>query len=167
MPQCRAMESVLGDRVREILERGEGLTAGDLRLIPLVTLESGAQQGIDGALRWVLIPGEGAAPVVITAENVHLLHEAIETRRDTFEATIEARARALDLPVDDLVFSYPAPALVRAILVKRSSYLTRLALAWLHTTELRELREAILEVTRDPTMPAPVKDLAQRLVVPV
>lgn len=161
------MESALGTRVREILEQGGGEAIGELRLLPLVTLDSGARQGIDGALRWVQIPAEGGPPVVIGEANVHLLHEAIEQKRDLFDEAIEAAARALDLPVDDLLFSYPVTGLVRAILVKRSSYLTRLALAWLRTTELRPLREEILAVTRDSTMPAPVKDLAARLVVPL
>lgn len=161
------MESTLGARVQEILEQGGGEQVGEARFVPLVTLESGARQGIDGAARWVLVPADGSAPVVIGDDNVHLLHEAIEQKRDHFDDAIEARARALDLPVDELLFSYPAAALARAILVKRSSYLTRLALAFLRTTELRPLREDLLAVTRDPTMPGPVKDLAARLVVPL
>ena len=161
------MESALGTRVREILEQGGGEPLGDARFLPLVTLESGARQGIDGALRWVQIPADGSAPVLISDGNVHLLHEAIEQRRDHFDEAIEQQARALGLPVDDLLFSYPVTALVRSILARRSSYLTRLALAWLRTTELRPLRDEILAVTRDSTMTGPVKDLATRLVVPL
>ncbi|MEO7331235.1 MAG: hypothetical protein ABI193_21850 [Minicystis sp.] len=161
------MESTLRARVQEILEHGGGEQVGDARVLPLVTLESGARQGLDGAARWALIPAESGAPVVIDEGNVHLLHEAIEQRRDDFDEAIEQQARALDLPVDELLFSYPVTALVRSILVKRSSYLTRLALAFLRTTELRALREEILVVTRDSAMPGPVKDLAMRLVVPL
>ncbi|MFO0757121.1 MAG: hypothetical protein U0359_11565 [Byssovorax sp.] len=160
------MESALAARVQEILEAGGGETRDGVLFLPIVTLDSGAQQGIDAKLRWVLAPSGGPA-VTIGAENVHLLHEALEWKRDRFDDAIEARARELSLPADDLLFSYPVTALVDAILAKRSSYLTRLALSFLRTTELRPLRAPILAVTRDDSMPGPIKDLAARLVVPV
>lgn len=160
------MESALGSRVQEIFEQGGGEVLGGVAWLPLVTLESGARQGIDRSLRWVHISAEGA-PVVIGDDNVHLLHEALEWRRDRFDEALEESARELGLPADDLLFAYPVTALVRVVLAKRSSYLSRLALTFLRTTELRPLREDILAVTRDPTMPTPIKDLAERLVVPV
>jgi hypothetical protein len=65
-----------------------------------------------------------------------------------------------------VLFAFPVADLVRAVLDKRISYLTRLALAWLRPTELRELRAEILAVSKDSFMPSPVRDLAGRLVVP-
>jgi hypothetical protein len=55
---------------------------------------------------------------------------------------------------------------VRAVLAKEHPYLTRLALEWLRTTELRELRAEIKQVARSTDMPHAVRDLAERLVVP-
>jgi hypothetical protein len=60
---------------------------------------------------------------------------------------------------------FPAVPVVRSILAKKSSYLTRLALEWVLPSERRELREEILEVTRTDNMPAQVKELARRLLV--
>ncbi len=101
------------------------------------------------------------------ADNLHLFHEAIEWKRDRFDDALAETARALGLPEDALFLAFPATGVVRAVLAKRSSYMTRLALLWLLPSELRELREDILTVCRDAFMPTPVKDLAHRLVVPV
>jgi hypothetical protein len=155
----------LGARVREILEAGGGEIAGDQRFLPLVTLDSGARYGLDVEARWLIVPAEG--PVVRYVPGVaHLFHEALEWKRDRFDEALEAGARAHGLPVDDVVFSFPAVDAVRAVLAKEHAYLTRLALQWIRPTELRELRADIKAVTTQPTMPLPVKDLAERLIVP-
>ncbi len=157
----------LGARLDEILNQGGGGEAiGDLRFLPLCTLESGARYGVDALGRWILVPADERPPSVISAENAHLYHEALETKRRTFEDILADAAREHALPVDPLVFSFPATTVVRAMLEKRSSYLTRLALEWLLPSELRELRTEILAVTTDDRMPKPVRDFATRLVVP-
>mgnify|MGYP001025074766 CR=1 FL=1 len=72
-----------------------------------------------------------------------------------------------DLRVDRLsAWAMAVIELVRAVIAKRSSYLTRLALSFLRPSELRDLRSEILGVTQDPMMPTTVKDFAARLVVP-
>jgi hypothetical protein len=55
---------------------------------------------------------------------------------------------------------------IRAVLAKGFPYLTRLALLWIRNTELRELRAEILVVSRSGEMPVPIRDLAERLLVP-
>jgi hypothetical protein len=55
---------------------------------------------------------------------------------------------------------------IRAVLARQSSYLTRLALEWIRPTELRELRREILAVREVPNLPVAVKQYAERLVVP-
>jgi hypothetical protein len=157
------MQSILAERIAEIFARGEG--EGDPRFLPLVTLDSDARYGIDAELRWVLAAPD-AAPLVIVKSNIHLFHEALEWKRDRFDDAVTATARAHGLPEDDLIDSFPIFDLVRAILDKHTSYLTRLALAWLRPSELRELRAEIVLVTKDKFMPAPVRGLAERLVVP-
>lgn len=158
------MENNLRESVRAAIEQGRGEAASDLRFLPLVTLESGARVAVDAEARWILIP-EGGAPTIIDEPNAHLYHEALEWKRSRFEESLAEAARSFGLPEDDAILAFPAVPLVRAVLGKRSSYLTRLALQWLLPSELRELRADILAVTRDPTMPGPIKDLAGRLVV--
>jgi hypothetical protein len=55
---------------------------------------------------------------------------------------------------------------IRAVLEKEHPYLTRLALEWIRPTELRALRAELVAVTKAASMPLPVKDLAERLIVP-
>jgi hypothetical protein len=159
------METPLRARLQVLLAEGRG--EGSPPWLPLATLESGARYGLDGDARWILSPPDEGAVIAISAANVHLYHEALEQKRDGFEEALERSAKAHELPVDDVVFSFPAVELARAVMAKRVSYLTHLALMWLRTTELRVLRDDILAVTRDPTVPGPVKSLAERLVVPL
>lgn len=157
------MESTLGARIAEIFAKGGG--EGEPRFLPLVTLDSEARCGLDAELRWIVAAAEGGA-VVIGKDNVHLLHEVVEWKRDRFDDALTEAARALALPEDEVVFSFPVIDLVRALLDKRVSYLTGLALRWLRPTELRALRTELLFVSKDSFMPAPVRGLAERLVVP-
>jgi hypothetical protein len=158
------MESTLRAQIAEVLAtKGEG----EPRFLPLLTLDSGARYGLDAELRWILAAAEGVAVVAIDNDNVHLLHEAIEWRRERFDDAIAKAARLNGLPEDDVVDAFPVAGLIRAVLDKRISYLTRLALAWLRPSELRELRTEILAVSKDAYMPAPVRGLAERLVVAV
>ena len=158
------MESTLSARIAEIFATGGG--EGEPRFLPLLTLDSGARYALDAELRWVVVAADGGGAVVIGKDNVHLLHEAIEWKRDRFDDALAEAARALELPEDELVFSFPVTEVVRALLEKRVSYFTRLALAWLRPTELRALRPELDFVAKDSFMPGPVRGLAERLVVP-
>jgi hypothetical protein len=165
---CLTMDvSNLGARVQELLDGGGGepLPGGDGRFVPLVTLESGARCGLDREARWLLVPDDGRPVVRCTADSAHLFHEALEWKRARFDDALEAAARACGLPAE-VVFAFPTVDVVRGVLAKQHPYLTRLALEWLHTTELRDLRADLREVTRTASMPLPVKELAERLIVP-
>ena len=158
------MQSPLAERIAEIFAKGEGF--GEPPFLPLVTLDSEARYGLDAELRWILAGPEGAEPLVITKSNVHLLHEALEWKRSRFDDAVAEAARAHGLPEDEVVDSFPVFDLVRALFERRVVFLTRIALAFLRPSELREVRAEILVVSKDPLMPAPIRDLATRLVVP-
>ena len=164
MRQCAGMKaSELGARVKEILEAG-GEGAG--RFLPLVTLDSGARCGLDPDGRWLLVPDDGRPAVVYAPAEAHLFHEVLEHKRRRFDDALEEAARAAGLPADEVLFAFPAVEVIRAVLAKEQPYLTRLALEWIGPTELRLLRAEIRAVTRALAMPLPVKQLAERLVVP-
>jgi hypothetical protein len=156
-------------RLQELLDGGGGEPAGSGpdRFLPLVTLDSGARYGLDREARWVLVPGDDAQPVArYAAGTAHVFHEALEWKRARFDDALEAAARDHGLPPDDVVFSFPAVEVIRTVLGRLHPYLTRLSLEWIRPTELHELRAEIRAVTRSASMPVPVKDLAERLVVP-
>ncbi|APR77817.1 Hypothetical protein A7982_03164 [Minicystis rosea] len=156
-------------KVRELLEGGAGEAlpgSAAERYLPLVTLDSGARVGLDREAHWVIVPDDGRAPVRWSEGAAHLFHEPLEWKRARFDDAVEDAARALGLPAEDVLFSFPVTEIVRAVLAKEQPYMTRLALEWLRTTDLRALRREILAVLKQDNMPVPVKDLAQRLVVP-
>ena len=157
----------LAARLQEILDAGGGepLPSGG-RAFPLITLESGARCALDREGAWLLLPEDGRPAVRCAPETAHLFHEVLEQKRARFDDAVEAAARAAGLPADEAVFSFPAAAVVRAVLARQHAYLTRLALEWLRTTELRELRGEIRKVGQATDMPLAVRDLADRLVVP-
>ncbi|AUX22735.1 hypothetical protein SOCEGT47_032420 [Sorangium cellulosum] len=159
------MDANLRDRVRELLEAGGGEPLEGGRFLPLVTLESGARVGLDSAGAWVFAPDGGAAQVFAPGRG-QVFFEVLESRRDDFDAGIEAAARAAGLPAEEVAYSFPATDVVRAVLAKGLPTMTRLALSWLRLTEVRALRAEIAAVSRDPTMPAAIRDLAERLTVP-
>jgi hypothetical protein len=181
----------LATRLQEILDAGGGEPLGPgpslpPRFLPLVTLDSGARCGLDRDAAWIFLPGDGrpavrcppatagapaprpttGAPAPEPPAAAHHFHEVLEWKRSRFDDSVEAAARAAALPVDEAVFSFPAVDVVRAVLAKQHAYMTRLALEWLRTTELRELRAEIVAVGRALDMPVAVKDLAERLTVP-
>jgi hypothetical protein len=158
--------SKLVDRLRELLDGGGGEPAGTDRFVPLVTLDSGVRCGLDREACWLLLPDDGRPPVRYAPDGAHLFHEVLEWKRRRFDEALEEAARGHGLPPDDVVFAFPAVEVIRAVLAKQHPYLTRLALEWIGPTELRALRAEIREVTRTPAMPLPVKELAERLVVP-
>jgi hypothetical protein len=158
-------DSDMGARVREILDGGGGEIAEGQRFLPLVTLDSGARYGLDKDLAWILVSAEGVTVRYAPAQ-AHLFHEALEWKRARFDDAIEAGAKAHGLPPEGVLFSFPAVAVIRAVLAKQASYLTRLALQWIGPTELRELRAEIKDVIGQDNMPVPVRELAERLLVP-
>jgi hypothetical protein len=157
--------SALRDAVREQIEAGRGASFAGRAALPLVTLESGAVVALDGDLGWLVALPDGRV-LGATGGEEHVLHEALEQKRDAFEAALEAGARAAGLDPDAVVLAFPATAVVRAVLARRVPFLVHLALRWLVPTELRELRADILRVATGSDLPRPVKELAAHLVVP-
>lgn len=159
----------LAARVKTILETGKGEplpgAAGE-RYLPLCTLDSGAQVGLDHEARWLIVPDDGKPATRWAEESAWLFHEPLEWKRSRFDDALEDAARTLGLPPEDVAFHFPAVEVIRAVLSKQASYTTRLALSWIRPTELRELRRDIVAVTKHEDMPAAIKAFAERLVVP-
>ena len=165
-PEVNDVSEELSARVREAFEAGKGKTKNGIAYLPLATLESETVIGLDAELRWLAVPPDDRAPFIYGPGTEHVLSEVIEWKRANLETALESGAAALGLPADDVLFSFPTVGIVRGILGKQSGYLIRLALQWLRTTELRELRADIVRVAEDKCLPRPVKDLASRLIVP-
>ncbi len=161
------LDTVLRALLSDVGGAGEPLTgvAGAARFLPLITLESGQRIGLTESAAWVAVP-EAGPPRVYAAEEAHVFYEVLESKRADFEDRIEEAARAAGLPAEEVVLSFPATGVVRAVLGKGLPYMTRLALLWLRTTELREARAEIVAVSRSPQMPVPIKELAEHLIVP-
>jgi hypothetical protein len=157
--------TTLAEPLAEAFEKGRGEVAGTELFLPIVTLESGARCGLDREGHWLLVPGDGRAPVRFDEVSAPAFQEAIEKPRARFDEAVETAARALGLPAEEVLWSFPAVELVRAVLAKEHAYLTRLALEWIGPTELRPLRPAIVAVTKVATLPVSVRDLAKRLIV--
>jgi hypothetical protein len=160
------MAETLSERVGAIIEGGGGESAGDMKFLPLITLESESRCGVDASLRWVCAPTDGRPASRCDPGNEHMLYEVLETKRDNFESKLADSAKALGLPPEEIVLAFPAIAVVRAVLEKELPYLTRLALQWILPSELRELRADIVKVTTARDIPSPIKEMAKRLVVP-
>jgi len=160
------MDDTLRAAVRGLIEAGKGESIKCLSVLCLMTLESQTRLAVDADLRWLALPPDDRAPFVYGPGTEHVLCEVVEWKRDDFEAKLEEGARAHGLAPDEVVFAFPAVGMVRAVLAKGWPYLTRLALLWVRPTELRDLRPDILAVSKAPNIPTPLKDLADRLVVP-
>jgi hypothetical protein len=158
----------LGERLAEIFDGGGGEPApglGEARVLLLVTLDSGARLGLDREARWVLVFDDGRPSARFAPHEAHLFHESIEWKRRRFDDALEEAAKGHGLDPFAVADAFPTIEVIRAVLAKEHPYLTRLALEWLHPTELRELRGEIRKVTRSDSMPVAVKDLAERLIV--
>lgn len=154
-------------RVRAALDEGKGAAKAGRPYLPVVTLESETVIGVDRDGRWLAVPPEdGQEPRTYGPEREHVLAEVLEWKRRAFDDALEQGAAALGLPADELLVAFPAVELARAMLQHDSAYLVRLALQWLLPSELREARPDIVAVTKRSTLPRPIKELAQRLVVP-
>jgi hypothetical protein len=164
------MTEPLATLVRELLQHGRGEQAGDRQFVPLILLDSGARYGIDAQGQWIaLLPASSQTnppgALVYTETDSHAFYEALEQPRSAFEARLEEGARAAGLPPEEVVLSFPASEVARAVLARQSAYLIRLALLWIHPTELRELRPDLVRLTQTPHLPTHIKELAERLIV--
>jgi hypothetical protein len=156
--------SVLRQRFDELAEAGDTESFGERRFISLYTLESGARCGIVEDLGWALAHGPELVRFAPGTEKRFV--EVLEQARADFEAGLEHGAVNKGFAAQDLVWSFPAIELVRALLATGSPHFTRVALLWLLPTELRELRAEIERAADDARLPDAVRDLARRLVVP-
>jgi hypothetical protein len=164
------MGETLKERLVEVLEGGGGEAAAAAapgeRFLPLVTLESEMRIGLDREAHWVAAPPDGRAPFRVEPGGEHALYEVLESKRGDFEAKLEAAAREHGLPADEVVLAFPAVDVVRGVIAKGLPYMTRLALLWILPSELRELRADVVKIAGANEMPAPIRDLASRLIVP-
>lgn len=160
------MDGTIGARVRALVEEGKGELVGGARFFALVTLDSGSRVGLDGEGRFTLASAEGDVLSPYAAEDAHVFHEVLEWKRNLFDDTLEDAARALGLPALEVGFAFPAPEIVRAVLAKNMHYTSRLALAWLRPSELREMQDDLRRVAQDKRLPNSLREFAQRLIVP-
>lgn len=160
------MVDQLREKMAEIVETGVGEQLGDARWVPLTQLDSGARVGLDGQAGWVTERPTTSELHRFSPDAAPHFAEIVEWSRDDFEERIGASARALGLDPEAVVFSFPAVALVRALLDRPSVHFVRLALLWLVPSEFREARAEIVAVATNRGMPKVVRDLAQRLTVP-
>ncbi|UQA56574.1 hypothetical protein [Polyangium aurulentum] len=160
------MDLSLGARARALVEEGKGEVVTGGGFLPLVTLDSGARIGLDAEGRFAIADAEGSAVTPYADADGHVFHEALEWKRSRFDDALEEGARSLGLPVDDVLAAFPVAGVVRAVLGKGMHYTTRLALHWLRPSELREVRDDLLRISKDKTLPTPIRELAERLCVP-
>lgn len=161
------MEGSFAPRLRALVEEGKGEVLGQTRFFTLVTLDSGARIGLDEAAQFILVREDGASIVPFSLAEAYVFHEVVESRRNAFDDALEDGARALGLPALDVALAFPAIDIVRAVLAKNVHYTTRLALSWLRPSELRDMRDDIKRIIEDRYTPPPIRDLAERLLVPM
>ncbi len=160
------MDGSLGARARALVEEGKGEVVAGARFLPLVTLDSGARIGLDAEGRFAITDAEGGPTRPYADDDGHIFHEALEWKRALFDDALEEGARALGLSADEVLAAFPVTGIVRAVLSKGMHYTTRLALHWLRPSELREMRDDLLRISKDRTLPTPIRELAGRLCVP-
>jgi len=155
----------LGLRTRlELVLAGPGVESwGGTSVVPIATLESSMRLGL-AATGWMGIT-DGGAVLACAGEALGRFYEIVEQSRDSFDEALEKGAHEKGLPPDVVALSFPAVEVVRAVLGKDSTYLIRLALLFLRTSELREMRAEIEAVTKRSNVPVPIRQLAERLLV--
>ena len=168
------MTGALSRAFDEVVAAGAGEVVADHRFVPIVVLESGARLGLgrpEGASEglpqpsWLLVTG--ATVQAFAAGRERHFVELLEWSRSIFDDTVERAAAARGLPAEEVLFSFPAVELVRAMLQSGSAHYCRVALSWLRASELRALRGEIVAVSGDTTLPTAVRELAVRLTVPL
>jgi hypothetical protein len=95
-----------------------------------------------------------------------LFVEVLEVPRAEFDERLERGGSERGFDGEEVLYSFPVLELVEAMLRSPSPHFRRISLMWLLPTELRALREAIEAVAQDRSMPASLRELAQRMVVP-
>jgi hypothetical protein len=157
------MASELLSALAALVAAGDAETLGKHHYVPVFTLDSGARCGLVEDGRWALAEGDNL--VLFGDGDERAFVEVVEHRRSDVDERIELGAKALGLSVDQVLFSFPAVELTRALLATRSGHFVRLALEWLLPSELRSLRGEIAAVAADPHFQTSLRDLAQRMVV--
>ncbi|MBI4703151.1 MAG: hypothetical protein HY744_18695 [Deltaproteobacteria bacterium] len=160
------MNEELRERVAALIEAGRTEKVGERFFVPIVTLESGTRLGLDEEAGWVSSPPDADALRVFGAGGERHFFEAVESKRSVIEDLLEQGAAEQGLPVEAVVLSFPAVELVAAVLETGSAHFARLGLLWLLPSELRQMRSKIAQLARSPELPQPVRDLAERLIVP-
>jgi len=150
-----------------LVAAGRTESFGEHHFLTLLSLEAaryGVVQFAQAAdLGWALVK-DGELVAFRAGTEKHFI-ELLEHPRSDIEAELERSVRTHGLPAE-VAWSFPAIDLVRAMIATGSPHFTRVALAWLLPTELRELRSEIQRVADDPSMLVPVRELARRLIVP-
>lgn len=166
----RAMSQTLRERVASLVEEGKTERVGEHDFLALMTLESGMRYGLlaadakeTGQPRWGVVADSTLRAFGPGQENVLL--EVLEHKRVDFEQRIEEAAEAHALPSLELVLSFPAIPLVRAMIRSESAHFCRMGLLWLLPSELRELRADIVACSENDDFPRSVRELAAHLVV--
>jgi hypothetical protein len=160
----------LVDGITARCEAGTAEALGEWRFVPVLELPSGArlalsltQGGGDGAV-WLSVE-EGRVTAFAPGSELGFV-EPLEQPRAAFESALEEGALAAGLPGEAALFSFPVLELARALLARGQPYFSRLVLLWLLPSELRPLRREIAAVAANDELPAALRDLARRLVVP-
>lgn len=161
------------DTLSKALSAIDSEAFGEARFVALLTLDSEMRYGLrfqlddEGALAdapvWAMHRG-GELTCFSPATAKHFVEVFEHDRRD-FETRLEARARELNLPDMEVVFSFPAFELVRTMMHSESQHYTRMAISWLLPSELRDLRADLIAIRDNSELSEAIRSLAERLVV--
>jgi hypothetical protein len=155
--------STLQEKIAELCEAGPGRMVGEQVFLPLLTLESGRDYGLDGAARWTMC--EADATLVVFDDDTSLRFvELLEHERRGVEDRLEGRAAELGLPVDDVVLAMPAVELLAAVFASPSAHFVRLAIAWMLPSEIPALRKQLAEVADRSALPVALREHVRRLL---
>jgi hypothetical protein len=155
--------SSLQERIAELCESGVGRKLADDLFLPLMTLDSGRDYGLDGEARWAMIDDQGGL-VRFDEQSARHFVELLEHARREVEERLERRAAELELPVDDVVLAMPALELLAAMFGSPSPHFVRLALGWMLPSEIAALRGQLAEIAERSNLPLAVRDHARRLL---
>jgi hypothetical protein len=157
------MGQPLTERLAALLEAGEAEPYAEHHFVSVLTLDSGMRYGLIEDGSWALVEGD---ELTVFAPGTEMLFvEVLEVPRDEFDDRVLEAGRGIGCDPEELLFSFPVVELVSATLASASPHFRRISLMWLLPTELRGLRQAILAVAQDRSMPGSLRELAQRMVV--
>ncbi|MBW2454767.1 MAG: hypothetical protein JRI68_09660 [Deltaproteobacteria bacterium] len=157
----------MSDDVRQrfdaIVEAGEAERVKDRDFVSIFTLDSELRYGLLDDLSWAMADGDQLIPFQSGAETAFI--EVLEHPRSAIDERLEQGAAARGFPGEEVLFSFPAADIVRAVLAGSSQHFCRAALTWVLPTELRDLRDVIVAVAEGSKWPVALRQMAQRLVV--